>query len=126
MGAWGEGPFDNDSALDWLSEAADDAEAIEQAFDATLDADYLEVDDGSAAVAAAAVVAAAVDGDVSALPDDARALAGNVVADAKLRARAVEALERVLAPASELSELWDEGGDGGFRRRIEQLRTRLL
>ncbi len=125
MGAWGEGPFDNDSALDWLSAATDSGRAIEQAFDATIDTDYLDVDDGSAVVAAAAVIAAAVDGDVSALPKKARVLAGNVVADGKLRVRAVEALDRVLAPASELAELWDEGDDGGFRRHIEQLRARI-
>ena len=125
MGAWGEGPFENDSALDWLSAAADSGRAIEQAFDATHDADYLDVDDGSAAVAAAAVVAAAVDGDASSLPEKARVLAGNVVADGKLRVRAVKALDRVLAPASELAELWDDGDDGGFRRHIEQLRARI-
>lgn len=126
MGAWGDKPFDNDSALDWLSAAADDVGALERAFETALSASYLDVDDGSPAVAAAAVVAAAFDGNVAELPAPARALAGEVRADAKLRAHAVEALDRVLAPESELASLWGEGGeDSDFRRGIEQLRTRL-
>jgi Domain of unknown function (DUF4259) len=125
MGAWSDKPFDNDSALDWLS-AADDVGALESAFETALSASYLDVDDGSSAVAAAAVVAAAFDGNVSELPADARALAGDVKVDAKLRAHAVEALDRVLGPASELASLWGEGGnDSDFRRGIEQLRARL-
>lgn len=126
MGAWGDGPFENDSALDWLSLAAERPGALDAAFDAALSADYLDVDDGSAAVAASALVAAAFDGDVSDLDDGARAVAGAIVADARLRTRAVEALDRVLAPKSELASLWGEGNGGaGFRHRIEQLRTRL-
>ena len=126
MGAWGEGPFENDSAMDWLSAATENPGALPTAFDATREADYLDVDDGSVAVAAAAVVAAAVDGDVSGLPDDARDLAVEITAAALLRARAVEALDRVVAAKSELASLWGEGSGGaGFRHRIEQLRSRL-
>jgi hypothetical protein len=126
MGAWDDGPFGNDSALDWLAEAADDPGALESAFEATLDADYLEVDEGSAAVAAAAIVAAAFDGDLSGLPRDARAVVSNISMSAELRARAVKALERVLGPESELASLWGEGGgESGFHKHIEQLRTRL-
>ena len=39
MGAWGDGPFDNDAALDWLPLVVDRPEALETAFDAACSAD---------------------------------------------------------------------------------------
>jgi hypothetical protein len=106
-----------------LPVAAERPGTLDAAFDAASSVD-LDLDEGAAAVAAAAIVAAAFDGEVSDLDDEARALSGAVVADARLRARAVEALDRVLAPKSELASLWGNGG-ARFRHRVEQLRTRL-
>lgn len=127
MGAWGEGIFENDSAMDWLATAGGDPRAIDAAFDATIDAEYLDVDAGSAAIAAAAIVAAAVGGDRSELPEDAQQILVTVVADAKLCARASAAIERVLAPKSELRELWTESKkDRELCQRLEQLRIQLM
>src|SRR5665647_3313357 len=68
MGAWSHGAFDNDSAADWAGEL-DDAEPgdrpglVQEALLAAVEAeDYLDGDDGSIAIAAAAVVAAVTPG----------------------------------------------------------------
>ena len=90
MGAWGSGPFDNDDAADLLSELAGmgpagRAQRVQTAL--TLPDGYLQVDDGSMAVAAAALVAASngmpVDG-----PAEVEELirSGTVPADDQVRA----------------------------------------
>jgi uncharacterized protein DUF4259 len=114
--AWGTGPFDNDEAVDFAA-ALDDLDpedrptAIREALTEAVEAgDYVDRDTGGAAVAAAALVAAQQpDGEpvdsaygpkqaIPELPDD-------------LRALAVQALTRVLADDSELTELWSESPD---------------
>ncbi len=61
MGAWGEGPFDNDDASDWAYEldgldAAFRLRVLADALDVGEPGEYLEAPDGANAVAAAAVV----------------------------------------------------------------------
>lgn len=122
MGAWGHKPFQNDSALDWVADAGG-LRAARAALNLR-EGDDLEVDDGSAAVAAAALIAAALDGDVRDLPTSVRAaLKGAPVtpADAALAARA---LTRVMSSPSELPELWGAGSD--WHVHTEQLVQRLL
>ncbi|GAA2632133.1 DUF4259 domain-containing protein [Actinomadura fulvescens] len=136
MGAWDVGPFENDSAADFCNELDDLSEhdrpaAIREALRfAVQEAGYLDVDDGSAAVAAAAIVAAQSPGGqpigsaygpeqpVPALPHD-------------LRPLAVQALDRVTAENSELAGLWGEGeGEGNewagkWKEEIRRLREVL-
>lgn len=128
MGAWGERPFQNDSALDWLGEL-DEVEDLRATLASVAEADdYVEVDDGSAAIAAAEIVAAARDGKLDRLTGDARAWLSRHAkqfADSD-RALAVRAVERVLGPDSELADLWDEGGtDNEWRRDVAGLVARL-
>ncbi len=64
MGTWGHRPFENDSALDWVNELQrlgpeELRRVLAQAADQHTDA-YLDVDDGSAVVAAAEVLATAI------------------------------------------------------------------
>lgn len=114
MGAWGHTSFDNDSALDWLGDLDDPAQVAETLDEVGgLDEDeYLEVDEASAALVAAELVAAALGQGDDRLNDDARAWLGrhraSVVGVGAARAR--KAVERVFAN-SELRELWDENGD---------------
>ncbi len=130
MGAWGHAVFDNDAALDWLADAASRGAAVVAAgaFEAA-DGDYLDVDAGSSLIAAAALVAAALDGDETDLPPSARALLqdGRAVADlANLGAQAAAGLRRVLLPSSELASLWKSGQEGdAWRASIERLIARL-
>ncbi|WP_394850762.1 DUF4259 domain-containing protein [Pendulispora brunnea] len=128
MGAWGHGPFDNDGALDWVSWAEDDTNAaIDSALEQATGAAYLDVDQGSAAVAAAALIAAARDGDMAGLPEDVAALAQDWQPDDTHAARALAALAAVVGAQSELASLWREGTTAAaWEATIERLRERLL
>jgi hypothetical protein len=135
VGAWGEGPFDNDTAADWCADldgAPPETRVpmIRAALDAAVEAgEYLEVDVASPAVAAAAIVASMrpgappvdsvyapgflADGVVLALPDD-------------LPALALRALDRVTGDDSEWRELWEEAGSyEAAAATVEPLRAAL-
>lgn len=63
MGAWGVKPFENDDAADFVYQVESDGlDAILSGLDAAATADYCEADQGAQAVAAAALAAAARDG----------------------------------------------------------------
>jgi len=116
MGAWGHGTFENDSALDWFGELAEGdpslvGEALDVAGGSAEDA-YLEVDEASAALAAAELVAAALGkGDDRLREEAAEWLNENRDAVREIgAARARQAVERVYE-RSELRELWDENGE---------------
>ena len=91
-GGLGKKPLDNDAALDWLRESGGVAgirETLKTVADFGAD-EYLDVDDGQAAVAAADMVAS------------------QTVFQAADRDLARRAMERVLARNSELAGLWDD------------------
>jgi hypothetical protein len=114
MSAWTSGLFDNDDALDFIDDLAEapDWRTVVQILDhVTKTAGYLEAPEGQIAVAAAAIVAAAV-GEVTILPDNHRELKAALGAPPEGTVRlARSALARVVAPASELDELWQEGDE---------------
>src|SRR4051812_27921940 len=111
MGAWGTGPFDNDDAGDWVFELeeATDLRLVRQALRTALDTDdYLELPEGHNAIAAAAIVAASVDGAHDGLSEEVVTWlnAGHeqaTGADARLALRAVD---RVTGQESEAANLW--------------------
>jgi hypothetical protein len=121
MGAWGTGVFDNDGAGDFLTllEDAEPSEreaVIREAFEAITDPDaddYLEVDAGQEAIAAAAVIAAAHNNRPVTDQDSVVTFAAADLPPAtpELRTLAVEALNRVTGPESEWRELWEETDD---------------
>ena len=91
--------------------------------------DYLEMPDGNNAVAAAAVVAAALDQSHDGLPEDVVAWLSATAepataADARL---GVRALDRVTGSESETADLWAESPSGAeWSARVERLRRRLV
>lgn len=131
MGTWDVGPFDNDTAADFAGDLDDAAPAerlpmIRGALLRCADSgEYLDAPDAERAVAAAAPVVAqhpegppacSVYGPSEAVPR----LPG------ELRLLAVEALDRVVAPASELAELWGDAPSGPrWRRGVARLRDAL-
>ncbi|AWT35733.1 hypothetical protein GCM10008956_05620 [Deinococcus arenae] len=132
MSAWGVGPFQNEAAAGYAAEIVQDgAYALAEAFDVALDPDndYLEAEEGHRAVAAAETLAAVLTGDTSALTDAAlRAWVQNTDAAelSHLRPHAMEALERVLGPGSELPDLWEDSEDAdAWREDIQRLRAAL-
>jgi hypothetical protein len=133
MGTWGPGPFDNDDAADWLRDLEETEPSSRSAFiERTLSKlaemqGYIQVDDGQAGIAAAAVVALQLPGatsmDLVSRPDSLEAL--NVDVDHGLREAALRALDRVEAGDSEVAGLWREGDPSDFMATLTQLRDVL-
>ncbi len=129
-GAWGEGSFDNDDALDWVAECtkSNSITPVAQALRAVIDAKYIEAPLGSAAVAAAEVVAATVGKSSVKLPPNVQSWVARQPSEeiAQLAPLAKQALARIQDPrASELWQLWAEGKPNTWRAGIAALVARL-
>lgn len=113
-GGWDTGSFDNDDALDWIYELSesDDLSVVESALQNAVDASgYLEAPTGSAAIAAAEVVAALRGEPRSELPTEVTdwvrthqfVVGSDLVETARSAISAVRNSE-----SSELAQLWSE------------------
>lgn len=136
MGTWGTGYFGNDAALDFMEHVEDSEDpnaTIRKALEAVMDAEYLESDEGSSAIVAAAYVDRQLNGPLFMQPADE---AGRSVHNfperhpeidlSALRDMAIEGFRRVMADNAELVELWEESGGGDtWRTGIEALIGRL-
>ena len=119
MGAWSHEPFGNDTANDWAYELEEtqDWSLVEAAFNTVLapDANYIESDQGSEAVAAAEVLAQALgkgtQSDAYTEKVETWLKSVDAAPPDELRAKAKAALEKVLSDDSELKELWVESGE---------------
>lgn len=137
MGTWGEGPFDNDTASDWVFafEEADKASGLNLIETTLLGAESVEVDDfldseaGSEAIAAAELVAAIRGLSVERSPYNEGGLDWVArtapTADRLLVDLAIGALNRVVAANSELAQLWEESGSRSWRGSVEARRASL-
>ncbi|MFC1402236.1 MULTISPECIES: DUF4259 domain-containing protein [Streptacidiphilus] len=132
MGTWDVGPFDNDTAADFAGDLDDAAEnereaMIRHALTSAVDTPgYLDSDVAVHAVAAAALVAAQCPGGqpVTTAYGPDKPLP-HLATD--LRTLAVQALDRVQTPPSELLELWEESVvPGPWHATINRLRAPLL
>ena len=118
LNTWGTGSFENEIAAEFVKEVLEDGPAaLEEALEVALDPDLidLEAEEGQRAVAAAEIVQIHLSGDTSSVSDAGlRAWLSELDAGDldDLRDLALEALERVLGPASELPELWQNDADG--------------
>lgn len=117
MGAWGLGPFDNDTACDWGYEldAATQGErpaVLHQALSAAADAiAYLNYTQAAEAVAAAAIVAAHRPGGPTLDPvysPDCLRDGGPLDLPTDLLGLSLRALDRVVGEDSHWRELWEE------------------
>jgi len=115
MGAWGSGPFENDDALDAVDALVDGSFALDDLRDA-LSANYLEVPEGSVALALVEVALATlgrIDPPAELDEVDIRLLAGQF--DDNAYELILRAAERVVQPdGSELYEVWLDAGDDDF------------
>ncbi|WP_420013714.1 DUF4259 domain-containing protein [Tateyamaria sp.] len=135
MGASGVGIFEDDSCLDWIEEdyATGGVEAVRSALSDAADAsagDYIEVNQGGAARAAAEVVATSFDAGPELDEDDLDRLrehAEDVEQDRDLIPLALKAARRISAENSEIAELWAENPDFGglWSAEMDGLETRL-
>ena len=118
MGAWGHQNFENDSAMDFVGDFIESptADAIKDALSFVIDAgreeEYIEVDESSAALVAAEIVAAALGQVALDMPEELQAAIEKtgLTVDDKLVKLARKAVKQVLRE-SELQELWQEGGE---------------
>ena len=140
MSAWGPGSFDNEIASDWAADLAEGGglemvkESLEIAALCPLD-EYLESDEGSQALAAAEVVAAAGGKPVKSVgmgtsgPHALSWAKGHKGAGSEdMTTLAQEAVVRVLGAESELAELWGAASSTESREwfaEVEDLRARL-
>lgn len=133
MGAWGAGAFDNDTACDWVAdlEQASDLSAVVGALNAVVVVgdDYLELDPACEALGACEVVAL-LKGNVGSKYYYPEEVAGWVKAhplkpSAELSRAALAAIDRILAPSSELLELWEEQDATEWRSAVADLRSRV-
>lgn len=129
-GAWGAGSFENDDALDWVDECvkATSPVPVSTALKTAILSNYLEVPEGSRAVAAAEVVATALGKPNPKLPPQLRAWVQRQSSKSlvQLAPAARKALARVLDPkASELRQLWSEGTPNNWPEVIAELQSRL-
>lgn len=115
MGAWSFGSFENDDAADFLAEAvaSGDLSLLREVLDNVLTStEYVEAPDASRAIVAAEFIAAAQDRPTLArerqdsLSSWIARIRPRIHSD--LAGQAQDALTRILAPNSELRELWEE------------------
>lgn len=119
MGTWSHEPFGNDTANDWAAEleGTKDFLAVERAIQNVLDEDpgYLDADVAAEAIAASEVLAKALgrgtQSDAYTEEVDQWLKTITAAPSPDLLAKARTALARVLAPDSELRELWEESDD---------------
>jgi hypothetical protein len=125
MGAWGEGSFENDAALDFVA-VVDGLDNLQSVF-AKLDQEgaYIEVDLASEAIAAADIVACCLGRGAGDLPDKlAQRIDGFGVPTEPLILSAQKAVQSVRA-GSELAGLWDEAEDASWSAAMDGLLHRL-
>jgi hypothetical protein len=133
MGAWSTDSFGNDTACDWSYslEEADDLGLVRETIRKVVDSgkEYLEAPDAEEAIAAVEVIARlkrnfgkrnsyteTTDNWVKAHPQQ---------PPSDLVALAVQALDRILQPPSELLELWQESDDfEGWKSSLLDLKGR--
>ena len=133
MGQWGAASFENDQATEWfflVEEAVDPGLVIASALDGALsEAEYLGLDDSSAAIAAADLVASCAGHTSERLPDNVRYWVDthpHEPHDSEIH-QAVQAVQRVRAE-SDLRDYWHASGEGqenGWLYEVDDLIARL-
>lgn len=133
MGAWGIGAFENDTACDWSDDLLETSDltllktALKQVID---EEDYLDSDLACEAIAACEVIALlrGHEGVSDAYTESIETwvAANKSLNPTSLLPLAQQALDRILAPDSELLELWQETNEiDAWKASIEALRAKL-
>jgi Domain of unknown function (DUF4259) len=133
MGAWGAGIWENDDALDWISELEDSEgwAILKATLREVIDAGdgYLEAPVAARGLAAAEVVAGLNDVPADDLPEEVESwIEDNRGRHEKnLAPLALQALARLRGRKSELVELWNESESAGkWTAAVNNLEVRLV
>ncbi|WP_373987358.1 DUF4259 domain-containing protein [Duganella sp. BuS-21] len=135
MGTWSVDAFGNDYAQDWAEDLHETSnlDAVADTLNTVLDSGA-ELEAPFAAEALAAIeVLARLQGkggpkteDSAAIDEWVEARKAKAKPRADLAEKALRAIERILAPDSELRQLWEESEHyADWRASVEDLRTRL-
>jgi hypothetical protein len=133
MGTWGPDTFDNDGACDWAGEwdQTADLSKVKEALDLVTGntEDYLDLDDGLIGLAACEVVAR-LKGNWGTQSSFTETMDNWVkkhpqIPTAGLVQQALAVIDRVLAPESELADVWDEVGAADWQAKVADLRRRV-
>lgn len=129
-GAWGEGSFENDDALDWVAECvqSEGPSAVAITLKNALKPGMIDAGDGAMAIAAAEVVAAALRRPSADLPAElriwiARQPSAQLAALAPIARKVIDRIRS--AQTSELKQLWSGDGAAKWSKKISELQTRL-
>jgi hypothetical protein len=133
MGAWGHQSFENDSALDWVSDfehKKNKLRFLEKTFQQAIamSDDYLEVDEGSSVIAAAEVLAALKGKAGTNLPPELATWVSQQSdhVSPELTPLALQAIAVIKnVDNSEIAGLWEEAGDGEWLQAVTDLELRL-
>jgi hypothetical protein len=131
MGAWGNEPFENDDALDFVGDLQTTTGTghLSRVFSLIADdgTEYVEAPISSAAIAAAEVVAALLGHPNPELPEEVTTwVAQQSGSHSDLASEALRAVGRIV-DRSELRELWEEAADDfpAWKNSIDDLTGRL-
>lgn len=133
MGAWSADAFGNDTACDWSYglEEVEDLGLVREAFEAVLDIedDYLESDLACEGLAACEVIARLKGNWGLRNPysetTDKWVEMHPMRPPENLVQTALAVIDRILAPPSELLDLWEEGDASEWRAAVDDLRERV-
>lgn len=133
MGAWGYRTFENDTAADWVLdlESTDDLTLVLAAIDEVISTGegYLDQDVACRALAACEVLTRLRRDTGDSLPTiegvDSWVVQHPTHVSPELLLRAASAIKRILAPSSELRELWDEVGSQDWESEVRSLLDRV-
>jgi len=130
MGTWGYGNFDNDSAVDWLMDFAEESSEakIRSAFNMIEDSDGIaESMDCEEALVAAEVVAQLCGSTSEDFPEEELEIinSSGFKCSPDLTVIAIEIIRKI-KQNSELKELWDDSEEAGFwLEAVNELEQRL-
>lgn len=130
MGAWGIKNFENDAAMDWLTDLQDEPTYlfIEATLKKADNKNYIEADDGGSILAAAEILAAKKGNQSVDFPKEVFQNISGIMIDDNIISRALLSIEKIIQENnSELYDLWLEAGElEKWVEVINNLKHRLL
>lgn len=129
MAFWGPKTFEDDTALDWISELTDSDDPRNFLIDSvTTKSSELDLEQCATILAAAETIVAVLDEPRAGLPDELLDWVDENDCDdiSDLPSTALKSVKRVLGSGSELREAWEDGdGYDDWRSEVEGLRDIL-
>ena len=129
MGAWGYGPLEDDTAMDWIGSfsPSPSMDSVIEAIQSALNVDFIDDYCGPHALAACEVLAAVNGQPTKQLPEEVKEWAVSQTATQELKASAKSLIAKIYEE-SELREIWDDSGEKAvenWKVALDDLQKRL-